>query len=257
MEQLNFKLESFEGPLDLLLILIKKNKVNIYDIPISVILDQYLEVMRNMQEMDLEISSEFLVLAATLLQIKSKMLLPKPIEEGEENQDPREELIQRLVTYKKIKEASELLKERQNIGASMFFKAPDAIERPPAEWNYAALTPENIRLAYQRAYTNMQRRQPPSKHSFEGIVGHEKVSIRQKVIGIWGRLKKRGKILFLDLFHNIKTKPEAVASFLAVLELIKMKKITVDYANTNDIHNPKILPLDTELSENEFEAIEN
>ena len=96
MEQLKFKLDSFEGPLDLLLMLIRKNKVNIYDIPISEILDQYLDVMNSMKEMDLEISSEFLVLAATLLQIKSKMLLPKPEDEEDDGVDPREELVRRL-----------------------------------------------------------------------------------------------------------------------------------------------------------------
>lgn len=256
MEQLNFKLDQFEGPLDLLLTLIKKNKVSIYDIPISVILDQYLDVMRSMQEMDLEVSSEFLVLAATLLQIKSKMLLPKPEEEGEEKQDPREELVQRLLTYKKIKEAAQYLKERQNIGTSMFFKLPDVIERPPAEWNYAALTPDNLRVAYQRAYTNMQRRQPPSRHSFEGIVGHEKISIRQKVTGIWKRLRKKGQVFFRELFQKVHSKPEAVAAFMAVLELIKMKKIAVDYVQDKDIANPKLVPLDTELADEAFELEE-
>ena len=132
MEQLSFKLENFEGPLDLLLTLIKKNKVSIYDIPISMILDQYLEVMQEMKEMDLEVSSEFLVLAATLLQIKSKMLLPDPEEENEDGVDPREELVKRLIEYSKVKGAVEFLEPRQNIGASMFYRVPESIERPPA-----------------------------------------------------------------------------------------------------------------------------
>ena len=112
MEQLKFKLDSFEGPLDLLLMLIRKNKVNIYDIPISEILDQYLDVMNSMKEMDLEISSEFLVLAATLLQIKSKMLLPKPEDEEDDGVDPREELVRRLTEYKKVKESIGFFAER-------------------------------------------------------------------------------------------------------------------------------------------------
>lgn len=240
MEQLKFKLEHFEGPLDLLLTLIRKNKVSIYDIPISVILDQYLSVMQEMQEMDLEVSSEFLVLAATLLQIKSKMLLPKPEAEDEEAADPREELVRRLVEYNKVKEAAVFFGARQHIGASMFFKAPEAIERPPAEWNYASLTPENLAAAYRRAYQKLERKQPPPRHSFDGIVGHEKVSIRKKVMGIWKRLVSKSRMMFKELFQGVKSRPEAVASFLAVLELVKLKKIRVEYGENQDIANPRV-----------------
>ena len=129
MEQLSFKLDAFEGPLDLLLALIKKNKVNIYDIPITEILDQYMQVMAEMKETDLEISSEFLVLAATLLQIKSKMLLPKD-DENEEEDDPRAELVRRLVEYRQIKESIEFFREHENAGDSLFFKLPDGGPQP-------------------------------------------------------------------------------------------------------------------------------
>lgn len=244
MEQLKFKLESFEGPLDLLLILIRKNKVSIYDIPISLILDQYLAVMAEMQEMDLEISSEFLVLAATLLQIKSKMLLPKPEDEEDDGVDPREELVRRLTEYKKVKESIGYFQQREHIGDYMFFKTPDSIERPPAELNYALLTPENLIEAYRRAYQRMERRMPPPKHSFSGIVGHEKVSVRDKVSGIWKKLRTKSKLFFKELFRGTKTRAEAVASFLAVLELIKMKKIGVEYNEDGDISNPKVFCFD-------------
>lgn len=245
MEQLNFKLEHFEGPLDLLLTLVKKNKVSIYDIPISVILEQYLAVVQEMQEMDLEVSSEFLVLAATLLQIKSRMLLPKTEEETEE-EDPREELVRRLLEYKKVKEAAEYLRPRQSIGAAMFFKVPDAIERPPAEWSYAGMTPENLIAAYKRAYQKLERRQPPPKQSFHGIVGHEKVSVREKVSGIWKKLINKSRMKFKELFHGVKSRPEAVASFLAVLELIKLKKIRIEYGENEDISNPQIFRTEEE-----------
>lgn len=246
MEQLNFKLEHFEGPLDLLLTLVKKNKVSIYDIPISVILEQYLAVMQEMQEMDLEVSSEFLVLAATLLQIKSRMLLPKPEEEDDDGVDPREELVRRLLEYSKVKAAAEYLRPRQSIGAAMFLKAPDLIERPPAEWSYAGMTPENLIAAYKRAYQKLERRQPPPKHSFQGIVGHEKVSVREKVAGIWKRLVQKSRMKFKELFRGVKSKPEAVASFLAVLELIKLKKIRIEYGENEDISNPQIFRTDDE-----------
>lgn len=247
MEQLSFKLENFEGPLDLLLTLIKKNKVSIYDIPISMILDQYLEVMQEMKEMDLEVSSEFLVLAATLLQIKSKMLLPNPEDENEEGVDPREELVRRLIEYSKVKGAVEFLAPRQHIGASMFYRAPESIERPPAEWNYSSLTAENLWYAYKRAYEKLERKQPPPKHSFEGIVGHEKVSVRKKVSNIWKRLMSKSKMMFKELFKGVKSKPEAVASFLAVLELVKLKKIRVEYGEGDDFSNPRIYRNDNDV----------
>lgn len=246
MEQLKFKLDSFEGPLDLLLMLIRKNKVSIYDIPISLILDQYLAVMDEMKETDLEVSSEFLVLAATLLQIKSKMLLPKPEDDDEDDTDPREELVRRLTEYKKVKESVGFFKNRENIGASMFFKAPDAIERPPAELNYATLTPENILLAYKRAYMRLERKTPPPKQSFRGIIGHEKVSVRSRVAVIWNKLKSKTATFFKDLFFGTKSRPEAVASFLASLELIKLKKIRIEYDESGDISNPKVYRSDDE-----------
>lgn len=244
MEQLKFKLDSFEGPLDLLLMLIRKNKVSIYDIPIALILEQYLVVMAEMKEMDLEVSSEFLVLAATLLQIKSKMLLPKSEDDEEDGIDPREELVRRLAEYKKVKEATLFFKDREGIGASMFFKAPDPIERPPAEFDYTSLTPDNLILSFKRAYQRLERKLPPPKHSFQGIVGHEKISVRVRVANIWKRLMKKSQMLFKDLFKGTKTRSEAVASFLAVLELIKIKKIRVEYEDENNISNPKVYRID-------------
>ncbi len=240
MEQLKFKLDSFEGPLDLLLMLIHKNKVSIYDIPISLILDQYIAVMNEMKEADLEVSSEFLVLAATLLHIKSKMLLPKAEDDVDDGIDPREELVRRLAEYKKIKDSLEYFKERENIGTYMFFKAPDAIEKPLAELNTADLTPQSMIEAYRRAFQRLERKQPPPKHSFKGIVGHEKVSIRTRVARIWKMLSSKTHMIFKEIFKESKTKPEAVASFLAILELIRIKKIRVEYSNDGDISNPNI-----------------
>lgn len=230
MTQLSFKLDSFEGPLDLLLMLIKKNKVNIYDIPIADILEQYLIVMQQMEELDLEMSSEFLVMAATLLQIKSKMLLPA--EDDEEEEDPRTELVRRLVEYKRIKETIDFFREHENSDAALFFKLPDVIERPPAVIDYSAITTENLLQAYKMSFAKLERKLPPPKRSFSGIVGHEKVSVRERVKNIWHKLVDRGKVLFKDIFRGVKSKPEAVASFLAVLEMIKMNKIAVEETDT-------------------------
>ncbi len=227
MEQLSFKLDAFEGPLDLLLALIKKNKVNIYDIPIAEILEQYMQVMNAMKETDLEISSEFLVLAATLLQIKSKMLLPKD-DENEDEEDPRTELVRRLVEYRQIKESLDFFRAHENAGADLFFKLPDAIERPPVRYSFAEMTADKLLEAYNASFFKMERKLPPPKRSFSGIVGHEKVSVRERVRRIWNGLISRGKMLFRDIFKEVHSKAEAVASFLALLEMVKMNKIAVE-----------------------------
>ncbi len=227
MTQLSFKLDSFEGPLDLLLMLIKKNKVSVYDIPIAEILEQYLAVMKQMEELDLELSSEFLVMAATLLQIKSKMLLPQEDEAGDE-EDPRCELVRRLVEYQQIKESMDFFREHENSDAVLFFKLPDIIERPPAVFDYSALTSENLLAAYRMSFAKLERKLPPPKRSFSGIVGHEKVSVKERVRKIWDKLVNRGRVLFRDIFKGAKSRPEAVASFLAVLEMIRLNKIAVD-----------------------------
>ncbi|MBQ2890211.1 MAG: segregation/condensation protein A [Clostridia bacterium] len=227
MEQLSFRVEAFEGPLDLLLTLIKKNKVNIYDIPISEILEQYLEVIAQMEALDLEVSSEFLVLAATLLQIKSRLLLPAEDEE-EEGEDPREELVRRLVEYKRFKEKAEYLRGRENLGYTRFYKAPEYIERPVVPFDYSTVSVENLLISYKVSYMKLERKLPPPKKSFEGIVGHEKVSVKSRVTNIWKKLVEKGKTKFIELFRGIKSRPEAVASFLAVLELIKLKKVVVE-----------------------------
>ncbi len=252
MEQLSFKLEAFEGPLDLLLMLIKKNKVSIYDIPIATILDQYLKVMQSMKEMDLEVSSEFLVLAATLLQIKSKMLLPK--EEDEEEEDPRTELVRRLLEYQQIKESLEFFREHENADAGLFFKLPDAIERPPAEMNYSKMTLENLLEAYKMSCVKLERKLPPPKRSFSGIVGHEKVSIKEKVRRIWNGLVEKGRMLFRDIFKGVKSRPEAVASFLAVLEMMKLNKIWVEDTDTKGEYSVTKITDDDNFN---FEEIED
>ena len=241
MEQLTFNLDSFKGPLDLLLVLIKKNKINIYDIPISEILEQYLEVMKQMKEMDLEISSEFLVLAATLLQIKSKMLLP--IEDNdEEGQDPREELVKRLIEYKMFKDKVDFFREKENEGYKMFCKLPEPMEEAPVVYDYSNLNIDMLFEAYNISCMKQIRKLPPPKKSFVGIVGHEKVSIREKVKNIWKNLFKKTKMKFKDIFKGTKTKPEAVASFLAVLELIKLKKIRIE----GEMENCSVFVTDTD-----------
>ena len=209
--------------------------------------------MSQMDKLDLEESSEFLVLAATLLQIKSKMLLPKD-EEDTEEEDPRAELVRRLLEYKMIKESIGFFRKHENDGNRSFFKLPDVIERPPAPINYSQLTSDKLLEAYKNSFSKLERKLPPPKRSFSGIVGHEKASIRDKVRKIWNGLISKGKLVFREIFRGMKSKPEAVAAFLAVLEMIKMNKITVDREeNGNDYIVNKI----TNDDSFDFESIED
>lgn len=224
MSALTFKLEVFEGPLDLLLHLIRKNKVSIYDIPIASITEQYFEVLAQMHEMDLEVSSEFCVMAAQLLLIKSRMLLPKQEEEGEE--DPRAELAARLLEYQKCKLAAEQLKEREFFYRYMYFKAPDDVEplsAPPPD-SYPV---EKLVNAFYDVLERTKRREPPPQKTFDGIVRRKVVSVRDKAVGILGVVTSKKRVTFRTLFAYDETKPELVATFLALLELIRESRIVL------------------------------
>lgn len=225
--ELSFKLEIFEGPLDLLLHLIKKNKVSIYDIPIVEITEQYMEYLSKMSEMDLEISSEFLVMASQLLYIKSKMLLPK--HEEEEEEDPRKNLADRLIEYKKMKEAGEKLKLMQFSGYLSFYKeAQDikGIEMPKKRLEAQSM--EKLTSAFLSILEKAQRKAPPPASRFDGIVGREVVSVKTKTTQLLKRMKKGSRLSFKKAFDGVKSKSEAVSQFLAILELLRMGVLEVE-----------------------------
>lgn len=227
MDKVLYKLENFEGPLDLLLHLITKNKVNIYDIPIVEITDQYLDAIAGMEEIQLDNTSEFLVLAAQLLYIKSKMLLPKD-EEDEDEEDPRDDLARRLIEYQKFKEASGELRKSEFATRYMFFKGEENIDFPVPQYNRHHETNELID-AFSSILQRQIRQQKPKKKAFFGIVGREKVSIDDMVKKVCDLLKKRRKLDFRSIFKKSESKPEKIATFLALLEMIKLNRITADY----------------------------
>ena len=226
MKQISFKLQVFEGPLDLLLHLINKNKVNIYDIPISEITEQYIYYISEMETFDIEVSSEFLVLAANLLYIKSKMLLPK-YDETEEQEDPRLELAQRLIEYKQFKQASQYLTEREFAGCHTFYKIRDYIEPRLIDESLTDICTAHLSLAMMQIYQKFQNRKPPTARNFTGIVGREIITVFSKVKFLISSLKTFRKIKFIDIFKGVKSRDEAVASFLAVLELMKMNRVKI------------------------------
>lgn len=226
MEKVLYKLENFEGPLDLLLHLITKNKVSIYDIPIVEITDQYMEAIQGIEESQLDNTSEFLVLAAQLLYIKSKLLLPKDEEEDEE--DPREDLAQRLLEYQRYKEASKELRRSEFWSQYMFFKGSEKISFPIPPYSKHHETQELID-AFNSILQRKIRKEKPKKRAFAGIVGREKVSVEDMVEKVCKLLLKRERLPFKSIFRKNDSKPEMIATFLALLEMIKLSKISADY----------------------------
>lgn len=233
MDSILYKLDTFEGPLDLLLTLIQKNKVSIYDIPIVEITAQYLEAIEGIEDSQLENTGEFIVMAAQLLLIKSRMLLPKN-EEEEDEEDPRAELARRLEEYQKFKEASLELRKSEFSSRYMVFRDEEKIKFPIPEYSREHNTSELID-AFNSILARRIRKAAPEKRAFSGIVGREKVSVDDMVEKICKRLSKSKRVNFSSLFLEDDSRPEMIATFLAVLEMIKLNRIRADYdENTED-----------------------
>ena len=220
MEQISYKLEVFEGPLDLLLHLIEKNKLNIYDIQISELLTQYMEHINIMQEQNLDIAGEFLSMASRLVQIKSAMLLPK-YDDGEKM---REELSGELVEYRKCKEIAKILTE--NISFDSYCREPLKIK---ADMKYKRVHEASYLVgAYMLAVGRGKEKIPPSRDVFEGIVPRRVVSVSSKIIGVMRKLWNGKSMKYERVFDGATDKSELVAIFLAVLELIKGKRVEIE-----------------------------
>ncbi len=226
----SYKLEVFEGPLDLLLALLKKNKIDIYDIPISLILDQYLEYLAQAEALSLEISGEFIDMASQLIYIKSKMLLPK---EQLDEDDPRAGLVNALLLYQQIKGASQMLASQYATYGNRFTKPRDEIK--PDKTQTDSIEVYLLIEAFNAMLLRSKRRLPPDIENFSGIVGTKIVSVSQKVITVLRKVIKQKTVRFIDAFENIESRNEMVATFLAILELTKTNRITVSGNGENCI----------------------
>lgn len=233
MEKISFKLEIFEGPLDLLLHLIEKNKVNIYDIPIAEITNQYFDYLDCASKMDLEFSSEFLVIAAQLLYIKSKMLLPHHPDNEENEEDPRQQLVERLMEYKKYKNASRFLEDREQKYNKVFYKNPDDIEISEQDLFLSDLSVDDLVKAFCNIITRKKKDSPVEELSFKRFVNREKVSVEDKKREILQILSSKKEVRFIDIFKEMNSRAEIIASFLAVLELINLNKIIAEQKRPN------------------------
>lgn len=229
--ELSYKLEKFEGPLDLLLHLIEKNKINIYDIPIAEITDQYLDYVRQMEDESLDVVSEFLVMAATLLDIKARMLLPKEEDENGEEEDPRAELVARLLEYKTYKYMSMELKDMELDADRIFYKGPtvpkevEKYEEPvDLDKLLDGLTLSKLEQIFQSVMKRQQDKIDPVRSTF-GTIKKEPVSLEEKIQSVMGYARKHRTFSFRGMLSRQRDKTEIVVTFLAVLELMKVGKI--------------------------------
>lgn len=237
---LSFKLQTFEGPLDLLLHLIDKNKVNIYDIPVSEITNQYLEYVESMEVEDLDLVSEFLVMAATLIDIKSRLLLPKQVNEEGEEEDPRSELVEKLLEYKMYKFISYELKDRQVEATRVIYKkssvplevseyeAPIVLEEIIGD-----LTLQKLNEIFSQVIKKQGDKVDKVRSKF-GKIERDEISTSEKIVHILRHLKEKDSFSFRHLLMEQCSKIHIIVTFLAILELMKTGKIVIIQDNIFD-----------------------
>ena len=237
MEQLSFKLEVFEGPLDLLLKLISKNKINIFDIPISDLLTQYMEAIDEMKSVDMDIASEFISMASYLLYIKSKTLLPQ---HDEEEEDPREMLVRMLLEYQRYKEVVLKLSDLYANAPVTAVRKPLEIESEEEAYSKQHSLDE-LSNAYGFVLKKARHRLPPPVKAFKGIVGTTWTTISTRVVSILRNLLHKKTIKMDEAYSNAGSRSDIVATFLALLELMHNKRITVnDSGDTITLNDGKV-----------------
>lgn len=227
------KLEAFEGPLDLLLHLIEKNKIDIYDIPIVEITEQYLDYIKQMQSRDMNVMSEFLVMAATLIDIKCKMLLPKEVNEEGEEEDPRAELVQKLLEYKMYKYMSLELRDLQVDAARNLYREqrlPKEVEAYRQPVNYEELVGDMNLNKLHEIFKSIVRKQEDKIdpiRSHYGNIEKEEIDMDVKTLYVEAYAKEHKTFSFRKLLENQASKMEVIVTFLIILELMKTGKINI------------------------------
>ena len=231
---IDIKLQTFEGPLDLLLHLLEKNKMNILDIPIVEITDQYMEYLHEMQKHDLNIMSEFIVMAATLLDIKARMLLPPEVNEEGEETDPRQELVEKLLEYKMYRYMSYELKDRQIDAERAFYKdptLPEEVKNYEQPVNLEELLGDLTLTKLHAVFREMMRRQEdridPIRSKY-GNIQKEEINLSEKMHHVRNYANTHRRFSFRSLLEDQGSKMEVVVTFLVILELIKIGKIRVE-----------------------------
>ncbi len=252
---LSVKLEAFEGPLDLLLHLIDKNKIDIYDIPIVMITEQYLEYIKQMESEDMNIMSEFLLMAATLLDIKCKMLLPAEVNEDGEEEDPRTELVEKLLEFKMYKYMSFELKDMSIDAGKVIYKAPTipdevAAYRPPIDYGelIGDLNLTKLNSIFRETLKRREDKVDPIRSTF-GNIQKDEVDLDSKTEYIKTLLWMNKKVSFTELLEKQNSKMEIVVTFLVVLELIKIGLIEI---TQDDLFDDIRLEVKEDVTEEDF-----
>ncbi len=225
MEKIQYKLEVFEGPMDLLLHLISKHKLNIYDIPIFELVEQYTDYVRQMQQADMDVASEFIEMAARLIYIKTVSLLPV----YEEAKQLKEELAGELLEYRDCKLMAEKLAQQAK-GMDYFWRQPMEL---PADNTYRRVHEgEELLDAYINAVGRGKHKLPPPIEAFQVIVSKKIVSVSSRIVSIYRKLLKKGKTKFSEFFEGATSRSQLVATFLAMLELVKANRVKLSDDNT-------------------------
>jgi len=225
------KIDAFEGPLDLLLHLIKESKVDIWDIKIVDIADQYLNYIKSMESLNLNIASEYLVMASELIEMKSKMLLPRYQEETEEEEiDPREQLIHKLIEYQKYKEMTKNFKELEEVRHEVYTKAPGSLKEYADNDTVISsdVTLDDLMNAFEKFLKRKKQEKPLST-----TVTKKEITVEERRTSIRNILKEKKKVDFFELFEEV-TKEYVVVTFLAVLEMAKKQELTIYQENNFD-----------------------
>lgn len=216
-DEMNLKLGEFAGPLDLLLFLIKQEQANIFDIPIARITDEYLKHIRLMKQYDIAMAADFLVMAATLIEIKSKMLLPREISEAAEDEleDPRQELVDRLLEHQKFKNAAEMLWSKATIERSVFSRGKIETDENNQEINVGVFDLLNV---FQKILAR-------HKEEIQYEIEREEISLAEMLDRMKKRLAQTGKVNLLEFFEHLQTRRELVTAFIAVLEIVRTTSV--------------------------------
>ena len=228
---LTFQLKDFDGPLDLLLFLINKEKIDIKDIFVSEITNQYISLVRGAPDLDMDEATDFLVMAATLLEIKSRAMLPRPpkVEEGEE--DPEAALIRQLEQYKRFRETADAMKQFERAASNLFTKLPEEYPLPPQETELVGLTLEGLTAAFLRIWARKPERDaetPEVNHYAPRDIRRDEHNVQDCMLMLLKGIRRRGRMRFEDAFSNVPTKEEVVTLFMALLELLKLGETHIE-----------------------------
>ena len=225
---MTFQLKDFDGPLDLLLFLISKEKIDIKDIFISQITDQYIESVRSATDLDMDDATDFLVMAATLLEIKSRAMLPKPpkVEEGE---DPEQALIRQLEEYKRFRETADAMKQFERAAAEVFTKLPEEYPLPPQETELVGLTLEGLTEAFLRIWARLPAEEEQEQNRYAPRdIRRDEHTVQECMLTLMKGIRRSGRMRFEEAFSAAPTREEVVTLFLALLELLKLGETHIE-----------------------------